>query len=204
MIYEVRTYGLKSGTVTEVEKRLAEALPHRENYSKLGALWHTDIGPLNQFVHVWPYETLQHRHETRAQAMKDPQWPPKLAEMIETMESEIFLPTSFMQPLGNRKLGSIYEMRTYIYQPGAMPEVLKRWEAAISQRVQLSPLAACWYSDIGELNKFVHIWAYKDFAERDRIRAESLKLPSWPPNTREFIVSQTNKILFPAACSPMQ
>jgi len=203
MIYEVRTYMLKSGTVAEAEKRLAEALPYREKYSKLGALWHTDLGPLNQIVHVWPYESLQHRYEARAQAMQDPHWPPKLAEMIESMESEIFLPTSFMEPLGNRQLGNIYEMRTYVYQAGSMPEVLKRWEKAIPQRVQLSPLAACWYSDIGELNKFVHIWAYKDFAERDRVRTESLQLPTWPPNTREFIVSQTNKMLIPAACSPM-
>jgi hypothetical protein len=48
------------------------------------------------------------------------------------------------------------------------------------------------------------VWAYKSFTERDRIRAESMKLPTWPPNTREFLVSQTNKILLPASCSPMQ
>lgn len=204
MIYEVRTYRLKPGSVPEVEKRFAEALPHREKYSKLGALWHTEIGPLNQIVHVWPYESLDQRIESRGRAMQDSHWPPKLGEFIETMDSEIFLPTSFMEPLAPRALGGIYEMRTYIYQPGMMPEVLKRWEAAIPDRVKLSPLAACWYSDMGELNKFVHVWAYKSFAERDRIRAESMKLPTWPPKTREFLVSQSNKILLPASCSPMK
>jgi hypothetical protein len=204
MLYEVRSYILKPGTVGEAEKRFAETLPHREKYSKLGAFWHTEIGPLNQIIHVWPYESLQQRTEARAQAMKDPNWPPKLGDLLETMESEIFLPAPFMEPLGNRKLGTIYEMRSYIYQPGSIPEVLKRWQEAIPQRVQLSPLAACWYSDIGELNKFVHVWAYKDLAERDRIRAESMKLPAWPPKTREFLVSQSNKILVPAAFSPMQ
>lgn len=204
MIYEVRTYNLRPGSIPEVEKRFAEVLPHREKYSKLGALWHTELGPLNQIVHVWPYESLDQRNELRGQAMKDPNWPPKLGEFIETMESEIFLPTSFMEPLGNRKLGGVYEMRTYIYQAGAMPEVLKRWEKAIPDRVKLSPLAACWYSDIGELNKFVHVWAYPSFGERDRIRAESMKLPTWPPPTQEFLVNMSNKILIPAACSPMQ
>jgi len=204
MIYEVRTYGLRPGSIPEVEKRFAEALPHREKYSKLGALWHTELGPLNQIVHAWPYESLDQRAELRGQAMKDPNWPPKLGEFIETMESEIFLPTSFMEPLGNRKLGGVYEMRSYIYQAGAMPEVLKRWEKAIADRVKLSPLAACWYSDIGELNKFVHVWAYPSFGERDRIRAESMKLPTWPPPTAEFLVRMSNKILIPAACSPMQ
>ncbi|NOT57235.1 MAG: NIPSNAP family protein [Deltaproteobacteria bacterium] len=204
MIYEVRTYRLKPGSIPEVEKRFAEALPYREKYSKLGALWHTELGPLNQIVHVWPYESLDQRTELRGQAMKDPHWPPKVGEFIETMESEIFLPTSFMPPLTPRALGGIYEMRTYMYQPGTMPEVLKRWETAIVERVKLSPLAACWYSELGELNKFVHVWAYKSFAERDRIRAEAMKQPTWPPNTREFLVTQVNKILLPASCSPMQ
>ena len=204
MIYEVRTYQLKPGTVPECEKRFAEVLSHREKYSPLGAFWHTELGPLNQIIHVWPYENLQQRTELRGQAMKDPNWPPKVGEFIVNMESEIFIPAPFMEPLGSKKLGPVYEMRSYMYQPGAMPEVLKRWADAVPQRVQLSPLVACWYSEIGGLNKFVHVWAYKDMDERDRLRAESRKLSAWPPKTLEFLVSQSNKILLPAAFSRMQ
>ena len=54
MIYEVRTYTLKPGSVAKFEENFATALPHREKYSKLGAFWHTEIGPLNQVIHVWP------------------------------------------------------------------------------------------------------------------------------------------------------
>jgi hypothetical protein len=204
MIYEVRTYMLKPGTVVECEKRFAEALPYREKVSPLGAFWHTELGPLNQIIHVWPYENLKQRTDLRAQAVKDPHWPPKIMDLIETMESEIFIPAPFMQPLGKRQLGQVYEMRTYLYQPGTMPEVLARWAEAIPQRVQLSPLAACWYSEVGELNTFVHIWPYQDLEQRDRIRAEAMKLPQWPPKTREFLVKQTTKILIPASFSPMQ
>ena len=59
MIYEVRTYDLKPGTVASYEEKFGEALPHREKYSKLAAFWHTEIGPLNQIIHVWPYENLE-------------------------------------------------------------------------------------------------------------------------------------------------
>ena len=148
MIYEVRSYTLKPGTVADCEQRFAEAIAHREKYSPLGAFWHTEVGPLNQIIHVWPYENLQQRTEIRAQAMKDPHWPPKILDMVESMESEIFIPAPFMQPLGKRKLGNVHEMRTYMYKPGSMPEVLARWAEAIPQRVQISPLAACWYSDV--------------------------------------------------------
>ena len=204
MIYEVRTYTLKPGSVAEAEKRFGEAIPARDKHSKLGAFWHTEVGPLNQIIHVWPYESLQHRTEVRAAAAKEIGWPPKIQEFIETMESEIMIPAPFMRPLGNQTLGSVYEMRMYIYQPGSMAEVLKRWAEAVPDREKLSPLAVCWHSEIGGLNKFVHVWPYKDLADRSRIRTESQKLPNWPPKTREFLVSQSNKILVPAAFSPMR
>ncbi|MCH8298614.1 MAG: NIPSNAP family protein, partial [Chloroflexi bacterium] len=56
MIYEVRTYDLKPGAVPQAEEAFAEALPYREKYSPIAAFWHTEIGPLNQIIHVWGYE----------------------------------------------------------------------------------------------------------------------------------------------------
>ena len=41
MIYEVRTYTLRPGTLAEFEERYAKRLPLREKHSKLGAFWHT-------------------------------------------------------------------------------------------------------------------------------------------------------------------
>ena len=109
-----------------------------------------------------------------------------------------------MEPLGKRQLGPIYEIRTHMYRPGAMPTVLERWAKAIPARTQLSPLAACWYSDLGTLNKFVHIWPYTSLDERTRVRVEAAQLPHWPPDTKELLLTQQNKIVLPAAFSPMQ
>ena len=68
MIYEVRTYTLRPGTVAEFEERFAKRLPLREKHSKLGAFWHTEFGPLNQVIHVYPYDDLQQRTAVRARA----------------------------------------------------------------------------------------------------------------------------------------
>ena len=205
MIYEVRTYNLKPGQVPQFEENFANALPAREKYSKLGAFWHTEFGPLNQVIHVWPYESIEERNAIRAEASKDPDWPPKNPpDMYVTMESEIFYPAPFMRPLGgDQALGNIYEMRIYTYQVGSMPEVIKRWEAAIPHREEYSPLAAAMYSEIGDLNKWVHIWPYKDLNHRAEVRAEAIKNPNWPPPTREFLVKQENKLMVPASFSPM-
>ncbi len=204
MIYEVRTYTLKPGGVPQFEKNFGEALPHREKYSKLGAFWHTDIGPLNQVIHVWPYESLGERTKIRAEAANDPNWPPKSDGLILNMESEIFTPAEFMRPMGgDQALGNIYEMRIYTYQPGTMGEVLKRWTAAIPHREEYSPLAAGMSSELGGLNKWMHVWPYKDLEDRNKIRAQASENPNWPPPTREFLVRQENKICVPASFSPM-
>ena len=85
-----------------------------------------------------------------------------------------------------------------------MPTVLERFAQVIPDRVKLSPLAGAWYSAIGSLNQYVHVWAYKDGGERERIRAEAQKtVKGWPPQTREFMVKQENMLVIPAACSPL-
>ena len=154
MIYEVRTYTLQPGSVAQFEENFAKALPAREKYSKLGAFWHTDIGPLNQVIHVWPYESVDERNAIRAEASQDPDWPPKNPpEMYVSLSSDIYIPAPFMRPMGGgQELGNIYEMRIYTYKNGSMPEVVKRWGDAIPHREEYSPCAAAMYSDLGSLN----------------------------------------------------
>ena len=61
MIYEIRTYNLKLGQLQEYWKRFSEKLPGRQEFSKLGGHWYTEVGPLNQMVAIWPYESLEQR-----------------------------------------------------------------------------------------------------------------------------------------------
>lgn len=208
MIYEVRTYTLKVGATEEFEERFLAGLEVRQKYSPLGAFWRTEFGPLNQVIHVWPYEDLGERARIREAAVKDPsrKWPPKNMDLIDTQEVEVFFPAPFMRPLGSRDFGSgnIYEMRSYQYRPGAIPEVLKRWQEAIPHREEYSPLVACWYTEFGTLNKFVHVWVYKDFSERMRVFHEARKDPHWPPPTREWMLRQENKVMTGASFSPLK
>ena len=203
MIYEVRTYNLQPGSVPVFEENFAKALPAREKYSKLAAFWHTDIGPLNQVIHVWGYESLEEREHVRAEASKADGWPPPSDGVILNMNSEIWNPAPFMKPLGgDQALGGIYEMRTYTYEPGSIPELLKRWADALPAREELSPLAAGMYTEFGGLNRWMHIWPYKDLNHRDEVRAASTKLPNWPSGAPGR-VRQENKIMVPASFSPM-
>ena len=95
MIYEIRTYQIGPGNLAEVEKRFGEAYEYRKKYSPLTAFLHTEIGPLNEIIHIWRYSDLAERARVRADAAKDANWPPKIQEFIRKMSSEIVVPFSF-------------------------------------------------------------------------------------------------------------
>lgn len=205
MIVEMRTYVLRPGTVPAFMERFAEGLTARLQFSKLGGIWHSDVGTLNQVVHVWPYESFEDRERIGQAARKTGKWPPNTHEFILFQESKILQPAPFSPPLEERKLGNVYEIRTYTYKPGTMPMVLERFGKVIPDRVKLSPLAGAWHSAIGALNQYVHVWAYKDAGERERIRAEAQKtVKGWPPQTREFMLKQENALMTPAPFSPLR
>jgi hypothetical protein len=203
MIIEMRTYRLKPGSVAEVEKRFGEAMRDRVKVSPLGAFFHTEVGPLNRIIHCWPYENLGERTRLRGEAMKLPGWPPKVQEFLEEMESKIIIPAPFSPKLEPRQLGNVYEIRTYTFKPGGIPATIDRWSTQIAERTKLSPLVGAWHSELGGLNKWVHIWAYKDAAERFRIRDEARASGAWPPATRGMFVQQENMLVVPAEFSPL-
>ena len=209
MIYEVRTYTLRPGTLAEFEERYEKRLPLREKHSKLGAFWHTEFGPLNQVIHVYSYDDLQHRTRVRAAMAQDAERNamPGGAEFVVEQEAEIMNPAPFMRPLGSRDYGTgnVYEMRIYTYAPGDIPKVLEAWAKAIEARERHSLLAACWTSELGGLNKFVHTWVYKDLNERTRIREEARRAGGpWPPQAGVRPIRQANKLMIPAAFSSVR
>jgi hypothetical protein len=205
MIIEMRTYQLKPGGVAPYEERFGKALAIREKHSKLGGFWHTEVGTLNQVIHIWPYVSLDVRAGVRKALAKEPGWPPDTREFVVSQQSEVFNPAPFSPRIEPRQLGGIYEIRMYSYAAGSIPAVIDTWAAKIEGRVKLSPLVGAWYSEFGALNKWVHIWAYKDVAERMRIRAEAVSSGVWPPGSPPgALLRQETMLVVPAAFSPLR
>lgn len=100
MIYELRTYRLKTGSVPAY-LRLVEEEGIAVQASHLGELvgyFSSEIGELNQIVHVWAFQSLDDREARRAALAADPRWQvflPKIQALIETMENKILKPARF-------------------------------------------------------------------------------------------------------------
>lgn len=204
MIYEFRTYTLAPRSIAEFIKRWEPLLPKRLEHSRLAALWTTEIGPLNQIIHVWEYKDIAERTKVREAVVKAGIWPPKTQDLIVHMKSEIMVPQPFSPPMTPSNHGPYFEMRTYTMKPGATAEMAERWKSHLPGRVKLSPLIGVYTSDTGELNQWVHIWAYKSLDERVAIRKKAMAEGIWPAPGASPVTHQETKVLMSTALSPIK
>jgi len=93
-------------------------------------------------------------------------------------------------------------MRTYDYQPGTVHKAIDRIAIGIDERVRLSPLGGLWQTETGRLDRIVHLWPFRDLADRDEVRGRFGRLGHWPARTGEWMVASENKILIPAPFTP--
>lgn len=204
MIYEFRTYTLRPRAMPEFLKSFGEALKHREQHSKLAACWQTEIGPLNQVIHVWGYDSVLDRNRICAEASQDDTWPPDNGHLIVNMKSEIMKPTPFTGQLEPADVGPYFEMRRYTLKPGGAPEMIRRWTEHLPGRLQRSPLVGVFTSEIGKLNLWVPIWGYRSLNQRMEIRKELKAAGIWPPPGDTLVTHQENQIMLAAPFSPIR
>jgi hypothetical protein len=97
----------------------------------------------------------------------------------------------------------VVEERIYTLHHGKVPEYLKLYEAD-GRRIQLRILGCNvgYYSvDIGPQNTVVHLWAYRDIADREARRAALAADAGWQayvPKIKPLMLVQDTRILKPA------
>ena len=123
MIHELRRYTIKPGKTTEyVEKAASIGRTVRgDRYGKLLGYWSTELGPLNQVVHLWEYADLAARATARAGLAKDERWVkeylPVSGPLLEAQENLILAPFDWAPFRPTSGMG-IHELRVYRLHPG--------------------------------------------------------------------------------------
>ena len=96
------------------------------------------------------------------------------------------------------------EERIYTFAPGKSGEFAKLHEAEgrAAQERHLGPAVGYYYTEIGQLNQVVSLWAYPTLDERNARRERLSQDPAWGPflaKGRPFFVAQETRILKPAS-----
>ena len=104
MYYEIRTYRLKNGGIPEYLKVVGEIgiAIQKRHLGNLVGYFSSEIGRINEIVHIWGFDSLDDRQARRARLAADPEWQaflPKIRDLIVTADNKIMTPAAF-SPLG--------------------------------------------------------------------------------------------------------
>lgn len=107
MFYEIRTYRLKNGaTPTYLKVVEDEGIAiQKQHLGELVGYFFSEIGPINEIVHIWAFTGLDDREARRRRLMADPAWQaflPKIRDLIELAENKIMNPAAFSPVGGSR------------------------------------------------------------------------------------------------------
>ncbi len=206
MIVDLRTYTAKPGRLGTWFKVYQEKAwdIQRKYLPKCVGFYSVETGVINRAVHLWEYQDVAERERCRAAMVQEPSWPGFVAESVShllSQDNRIMKSVPFwpMKPAGQGPFG-IVDKRTYHAEPGKLGEFFKIYERE-GMEIQVKHLGCClgfYQSDIGTQHQIVHLWAYKDAADRERRRAAMQADPAWQAylaKAAPLFTHQENEIL---------
>ena len=211
MIYELRTYTCRQGTLPDVVKAASTVSRdiRKDDYGKLEGYWLTEIGPLNQVMHLWSYKDLNERARLRAELAKNPRWGTEYIPLIRPnlVRQDIRLLNAMRAPVPPAKTPNVYEFRNYRTKPGAAKQWVELFTKALETREKYSKIVGLWVTEAPQPNEVCHIWAYGDLNTRAAVRAESAKDPGWQAFLKAsggLLEEMHSTIMVPAPHSPLK
>jgi NIPSNAP len=212
MIYELRTYTVKPGTLADMVKAASTVSKdiRGNNFGKLEGYWSTEIGALNQVLHMWSYNDLNERAKLRAELGKNARWASEYIPLIRPIlvRQEVRLLNAIKPPVAPATTGNVYELRNYRAKPlGAVRQWAEAFTAALPAREKYSKIVGFWQTEAGQPNEVCHIWAYPSLNARAEARAAAAKDPAWREflgKGPQFLEEMHATIMLPAPHSPLQ
>lgn len=211
MIYELRIYTVKQGTLAEVAKNSGTVARNirGDDYGKLEGYWMTEVGPLNQVMHLWSYKDLNERERLRAELSKNKRWADEYIPLARAniVRQDIRLLNEVIAPRAPAKAGNLYEFRNYRLKPGCVGPWLKAFQESLPIREKYSKIVGLWSTEAGQPNEVCHIWAYPDFAARMAARSGSAKDPQWQEFVKKVVSyydEMHSTLMIPSEHSPLK
>ncbi len=204
MQYDLTTLTVRPGTTPAALPRLQQWIESGGSAGELLACWFTELGALNQILLIRGYTDPTVIADERDRNARSAH-PFGIADLLTGAASDTYASFSFMPPIVACKSGPIFEVRTYTLKPDGLAKTIALWEAAVPNRIKLSPLLCALYGVSGTTPRFVHIWPYASLDARQSIRGEAVKAGVWPPpGGPDQLVSQQADIYFAAPFSPIR
>jgi hypothetical protein len=212
MIYELRTYTVKPGALGDMIKAASTVSRdvRGDNYGKLEGYWSTEIGPLNQVMHMWSYNSYEERTKLRAELAKNPRWTGEYTPLIFPLlvRQDVRLLNAIKPPVAPATSGNVYEFRNYRARTGgAVRQWIEHFTGVLPEREKYSKIVGLWQTEASQPNEVCHIWAYPSLNARAEARGAALKDPAWQAFLAKgmpLLDEMNSTIMLPAPHSPLK
>ena len=199
--YDVTIVSVRPGTHPQALAALGKSLADDRN---LLACWYSEIGAVNQILIIRKLADAAATLDARF-ALLSAANPFGMSEYIVAMAMDTYVAFDFIAPLRPGEFGPCYEVRSYVLKPTGLAPTIEAWRKAVPGPMKISPVLAAMTSVTGAVTRFLHVWPYKSFDERARLRAKAAAEGVWPPpGGPDHLVSQQVDIYLPAPFSPMK
>jgi hypothetical protein len=212
MIYELRTYTVKPGALGDMIKAASTVSRdvRGDNYGKLEGYWSTEIGPLNQVMHMWSYNSFEERTKLRTELAKNPRWTGEYTPLIFPLllRQDVRLLNAIKPPVAPATSGNVYEFRNYRARTGgAVRQWIEHFTGVLPEREKYSKIVGLWQTEASQPNEVCHIWAYPSLNARAEARGAALKDPAWQAFLAKgmpLLDEMNSTIMLPAPHSPLK
>lgn len=160
-------------------------------------------------VHIWEYQRYLGYHASLHNIAYHPEFPEfeaKLKTMIVSKRISLMQEFSFWPTTPPRKLGGVFELRSYTLHPGNLLEWETHWRKGLAARRQVMEGVGAWFVQVGDLNTVHHLWQFADLEERKAKREQSWGVEGWADTVHKtvpLIQTMQSKILIPMSWSPV-
>lgn len=163
----------------------------------------------NNAVHIWEYQRYQGYHESIHNIANHPESAEidrKLRSLIVSKKKSLMQEFSFWPTTPPRKLGGIFELRSYTLHPGNLLEWETHWRRGLKARREVMEGVGAWFVQIGDLNTVHYLWQFANLEERKIRREQSWEVEGWSQTVHKtvpLIQNMKSRILVPLPWSPV-
>ncbi|KAF2642915.1 NIPSNAP-domain-containing protein [Massarina eburnea CBS 473.64] len=204
-VHSIVTHEVKPDKVDEYTELVGSWYPKMasmpENKVHLVGSWRTEVGDCDTFVHIWEYQRYEGYHSSLNNIQHHPEFPQfdsKLKKLINSKRTSLMQEFSFWPTTPPRRLGGIFELRSYTLHPGNLLEWETHWRRGLAARREVMEGVGAWFVQIGELNTVHHLWQFANLEERKVRREQSWSIEGWGETVHKtvpLIQSMQSRIL---------
>jgi len=212
MIYELRMYTTKPGKMKHVvnsSATVAQKIRNGDTYGKLIGHWWSEIGKMNQYVHMWEYKNVEEMRRLRSELSSRDDWKKEFVPLVGPyiLSQEIRLLRSVSDLKTPSNSNNFYELKIINLNIGKVGQWVSEFNNLVNEIENESLNIGVWQTELSNPNEIVSIWSHSS-VERMQMFWEKLENNnSW----KKFIDFQESSvkeeqtiILKPSSCSPLK